>query len=76
MKETINPTSECVDKANVFVGKTEDSYVMKLFEWKAMAEKKAKDCGCPNCKKELVSAEAVIARELKRLQPHPWRKHR
>lgn len=60
---------EVVQKANDFVIAYELKNAKELFENKEIAEHRAKSCGCPNCKKEAISAGEAFTNEAIRLYP-------
>jgi hypothetical protein len=60
---------EIVQKANDFVIAYELQNAKELYENKEVAEHRAKTCGCPNCKKEAISAGDAFKDEAMRLYP-------
>lgn len=60
---------EVVQKANDFVMALELKNAEDLYINKSVAEKRAKSCGCPNCKKEAISASEAFTNEAIRLYP-------
>ena len=60
---------EILTKANEFVSQKELEYGKMLFEDLKQAERHAQTCGCPNCKKEAISASEAFTNEAQRLYP-------
>lgn len=60
---------EVVQKANDFVIALELKNAEELYNNKTLAEHRAKTCGCPNCKKEAISAGEAFRDEAMRLYP-------
>lgn len=60
---------EVVQKANDYVIEYELKSAKELFENKEIAEHRANSCGCPNCKKEAISAGEAFRDEAMRLYP-------
>ena len=60
---------EVVQKANDFVIALELKNAEELYDNKTLAEHRAKSCGCPNCKKEAISAGEAFKNEAMRLYP-------
>lgn len=60
---------EVVQKANDFVIALELKNAEELYNNKTLAEHRASTCGCPNCKKEAISAGEAFTNEAIRLYP-------
>lgn len=60
---------EVVQKANDYVVEYELKSAKELYENKEIAEHRANSCGCPNCKKEAISAGEAFRDEARRLYP-------
>lgn len=58
---------EIISAAEDYVREVEDAYVAKLF--KNRDEAHSSKCKCPNCLKQKISSEEVLANELSRLVP-------